>query len=137
MSLPRLQRPTCAGCGEPCISLRSTRCVGCYRERQREIARAASSAALDSPMCRRTVRTMKLRGTSGYDVKKIRERIKRGSGEKRYVYKSHDKAREIVIANHEVPGRTDLIGVYDCKITAEMVRVDILNEDPDSIRARG
>lgn len=97
----------------------------------RQGGRSKLSGDFDRAYKRMRIQTVPLRGTGCMEVKAIRERLKRGSGVRRYVYKSHPSAREIVIANHEIPGRTDLVGVYDRRVTAEMVRVDILNQRPD------
>lgn len=122
----RLPRPTCPGCGNACTDRRSTRCYDCYRAGQRALA-----VVTDAPMRRRSVRVVRLRGTGCMEVKALRERLKKGTGLRRYVYKAHDRARHIVVANHEIPGRDDLIGVYDRNVTAAMVRQDILNEEAE------
>lgn len=88
----------------------------------------------DAPARRRHAREVPLRGTDALELRALREKIKRGSGERRYVYRTSERAPRITIANYEVPGRTDLVGVYDRRVTTAMLRQDLYGEDPHDIK---
>lgn len=88
----------------------------------------------DAPAKRQTACTWPLRGTDPLELKALRERIKRGAGTVRFVYREHEKAREILITNYDVEGRQDLVGVYNSKVTTAMLRQDLYGEDAADIR---
>lgn len=80
---------------------------------------------------RKRVTTVRITGTGGQDVAKLRNMIKHRVGAS-YVYRTG--RAEIQLANYDVEGRDDLVAVYDRRVTAAMIRQDIYGEDPADIK---
>lgn len=69
----------------------------------------------------------KLYGPSYPQVDSLRRRIA-GSPSHTFVYRERPGATEILLSNHEIDGRNDLMAVYDRSVTNGMLRADLYGE---------
>lgn len=83
---------------------------------------------------RKRVSRFELRGPDPYEIKILRTRLRRVAGGKMFVYRESPTSGEIVVANHDVEGRRDLLAVYDRNVTTAMLRQDLYHEDAEDIR---
>ena len=74
------------------------------------------------------VSVRRLYGPGFSQVDCLRRRIA-GSPSRTFVYRDNPGATEILLANHEIGGRNDLMAVYDRGVTNGMLRADLYGDD--------